>query len=124
MQQAEALRRAAVVTGGSRGIGRAVCVELARAGMDVCVNYAGSAGAAAETVRLCTQAGARAVAVQADVSTAAGCDALFEAALAAFGRVDVLVNNAANVALKDGRVDELTIEIPLRLERQGQVDSG
>ena len=88
------IARAAIVTGGSRGIGRAVCLALAKAGLRVCVNYAGSAEAAAETVRLCEDAGAEAIAVQADVSSPAGCDALFSAALAAFGRVDVLVNNA------------------------------
>lgn len=86
--------RCAVVTGGSRGIGRAVCVKLAQQGFAVCVNYAGSTAAAEETVRLCQEAGAQALAVQADISTAAGCEALFDAAMAAFGRVDVLVNNA------------------------------
>lgn len=86
--------RCAVVTGGSRGIGRAVCVKLAQQGYSVCVNYAGNAAAAEETVRLCREAGAQAFAVQADVSTAAGCEALFAAAVEAMGRVDVLVNNA------------------------------
>lgn len=96
------ITRAAVVTGGSRGIGRAVCLALAGAGMRVCVNYAGSAEAAAETVRLCEAAGGEAIAVQADVSSPAGCEALFAAALAAFGRVDVLVNNAG--VTKDGLI--------------------
>lgn len=86
--------RSAIVTGGSRGIGRAVCLRLAAMGLNVCVNYAGSADAAAETVALCAAKGVQAVAVQADVATAAGVDTLFAAALAAFGRVDVLVNNA------------------------------
>ncbi|MGN0975368.1 MAG: 3-oxoacyl-[acyl-carrier-protein] reductase [Gemmiger sp.] len=94
--------RAAVVTGGSRGIGRAVCVRLAAMGMNVCVNYAGSAEAAQETVRLCGEQGVQAIAVQADVSTAEGCSTLFEAALAAFGRVDVLVNNAG--VTRDGLI--------------------
>ena len=98
--------RAAVVTGGSRGIGRAVCVRLARMGINVCVNYAGSAQAAAETVRLCEAEGVRALAVQADVSTAAGCEELFRQAVEAFGRVDVLVNNAG--ITKDGLLLRLT----------------
>lgn len=88
------LTRCAVVTGGSRGIGRAVCLALAEAGCNVCVDYAGSTAAAEETAALCRAAGVRAFAVQADVSAAAGCDALFEAVKTEFGRVDVLVNNA------------------------------
>ena len=90
----ETIIRTAVVTGGSRGIGRAVCVQLARQGCHVVVNYCHGEAAAAETVSLCRALGAQAVAVQADVSTAAGCKALFDAAAAAFGRVDILVNNA------------------------------
>ena len=90
----EKLTRAAVVTGGSRGIGRAVCVQLARQGCHVVVNYCHGEAAAAETVALCRAEGAQAVAVQADVSTAEGCKKLFEEAGNAFGRVDVLVNNA------------------------------
>ena len=90
----EAIIRTAVVTGGSRGIGRAVCVQLARQGCHVVVNYCHGEAAAAETVSLCRAEGAQAVAVQADVSTAEGCKKLFEDAVNAFGRVDILVNNA------------------------------
>ncbi len=86
--------RTAIVTGGSRGIGRAVCVALAGLGMNIVVNYAGSANAAQETVELCKEKGACAIAVQADVSTDEGTTALFDAAIKEFGRVDVLVNNA------------------------------
>ena len=89
----ETIIRTAVVTGGSRGIGRAVCVQLARQGCHVVVNYC-HGEAAAETVSLCRALGAQAVAVQADVSTAEGCKKLFEEAANAFGRVDILVNNA------------------------------
>ena len=88
------VKRAAVVTGGSRGIGRAVCVALAKQGCNVVVNYCHGEAAAAETVALCKAEGVDAVAVQADVSTAEGCKKLFEEAVNAFGRVDVLVNNA------------------------------
>ena len=63
----EKIIRTAVVTGGSRGIGRAVCVQLARQGCNVVVNYCHGEAAAAETVALCSAAGANAVAVQADV---------------------------------------------------------
>ena len=90
----EKLTRAAIVTGGSRGIGRAVCVALAKQGCNVVVNYCHGEAAAAETVSLCRAEGAQAVAVQADVSTAEGCKKLFEEAVNAFGRVDILVNNA------------------------------
>ena len=88
------VKRAAVVTGGSRGIGRAVCVALAKQGCNVVVNYCHGEAPAAETVALCKAEGVDAVAVQADVSTAEGCKKLLEEAVNAFGRVDVLVNNA------------------------------
>ena len=90
----EKVTRAAVVTGGSRGIGRAVCVALAKQGCNVIVNYCHGEINAQETVALCKAEGVEAVAVQADVSTAEGCKTLFDAAVSAFGRVDVLVNNA------------------------------
>ena len=90
----EKLTRAAIVTGGSRGIGRAICVALAKQGCNVVVNYCHGVDAAAETVAQCTTLGVQAVAVQADVSTAEGCKKLFEEAINAFGRVDILVNNA------------------------------
>ena len=90
----DTITRAAVVTGGSRGIGRTVCLALADQGVNVVVNYAGSAAAAEETVSLCREKGVEAIAVQADVSDAAQVEALFAAATEAFGRVDVLVNNA------------------------------
>ena len=90
----EKLTRAAVVTGGSRGIGRAVCVALAKQGCNVVVNYCHGEAAAAETAALCKELGVETVTVQADVSTAEGCKKLFEEAVNAFGRVDILVNNA------------------------------
>ena len=84
----------ALVTGGSRGIGRAVCLELARRGAAVAVNYAGNSAAAEETVRLCRELGVEAEAFQADVSDPAACDALAAAVKERFGRLDILVNNA------------------------------
>lgn len=94
MSEAAMDRRVAIVTGGSRGIGRAVCIQLARQGCAVAVNYCRGAQAAAETVALCQEAGAEAAAIQADVSTAEGCTELFRQAAERFGRVDILVNNA------------------------------
>lgn len=87
-------KRAAIVTGGSRGIGRAVCLALAEQGVNVVVNYAGSAAAAEETATLCREKGVEAIAVQASVADAAQVDALFEKAVETFGKVDILVNNA------------------------------
>ena len=86
--------KCALVTGGSRGIGRAVCLELARQGARVAVNYAGNAAAAEETVKACQDLGAEAFAIQADVADATACDAMVKEVLARFGRVDILVNNA------------------------------
>lgn len=86
--------KAALVTGGSRGIGRAVCLELARRGSCVAVNYAGNAAAAEETVESCKAMGVDAFSVQADVADAAACDAMVKEVLSRFGRLDILVNNA------------------------------
>ena len=84
----------ALVTGGSRGIGRAVCLELARQGTAVAVNYAGNSAAAEETVQLCRALGVEAEAFRADVADPAACDALIAAVKERFGRLDILVNNA------------------------------
>ena len=86
--------RVALVTGGARGIGRAIAVRLAQDGIAVVVNYRGSAEAAAETVRQITGAGGRAAAVAADVAVAAEAARLVAETVAQFGRLDILVNNA------------------------------
>ena len=86
--------RYALVTGGSRGIGRAICLELAARGAAVAVNYAGNAAAAEETVEACKALGADAFALQADVADAAACEAMVKETIARFGRLDILVNNA------------------------------
>ena len=84
----------ALVTGGSRGIGRAICLELARQGAAVAVNYAGNAQAAQETVEACRALGVQAEAFQADVSDPAACESLIAQVKERFGRLDILVNNA------------------------------
>ena len=86
--------KTAVVTGGSRGIGRAVCLELAKGGANVVFSYAGNAQAAADTVAACQALGAKAVAVQGDVADSAAVKALMDTATETFGRIDILVNNA------------------------------
>ncbi len=86
--------RVALVTGASRGLGRAIAVALARAGADVAVNFLQSAERAAEVVRSVEETGRRALAVKADVSDLADAASLVERTAEEFGRLDVLVNNA------------------------------
>ncbi|GAD53456.1 3-oxoacyl-[acyl-carrier protein] reductase [Halarchaeum acidiphilum MH1-52-1] len=86
--------RTALVTGGSRGIGRAICEALAVAGADVAVNYHERADAAAETVVAVEEAGCRATAVRADVSERDACAELIASVEDDLGEIDVLVNNA------------------------------
>ncbi|OKH19000.1 3-oxoacyl-[acyl-carrier-protein] reductase [Hydrococcus rivularis NIES-593] len=86
--------RVAIVTGASRGIGRAVALALAAQGAKVVVNYASSSTAADEVVKAIAQAGGEAIALQADVSKAQEVDNLIEQTLNKFGRIDILVNNA------------------------------
>ncbi|NJQ00701.1 SDR family oxidoreductase [Streptomyces zingiberis] len=97
--QEPAAPRTAVVTGGSRGIGRAVSERLARDGMAVVVNYASDATAAGETVAAITAAGGRAIGVRADVADEHAIAALFDRAEQEFGGVDVVVNSAGRLAL-------------------------
>lgn len=84
----------AIVTGASRGIGRAIALELARSGANVVVNYASSAASAEEVVNQIINAGGSAIALPADVSKAALVDALIKSVMEKFNRVDLLVNNA------------------------------
>lgn len=86
--------KTAVVTGGSRGLGRAICLELARGGANVVLCCAGNEAAARETARDIEALGAKALAVRCDVADAAQVDALVKTAVEAFGRIDILVNNA------------------------------
>ena len=86
--------KTAIVTGGSRGIGRAVCLELARGGANVVLCCAGNEAAAQETAAGVETAGGKALALRCDVSDAAQVGALVETAVERFGRVDILVNNA------------------------------
>jgi 3-oxoacyl-[acyl-carrier protein] reductase len=86
--------RSAIVTGASRGIGRAIAIELAKRGASVVVNYNASEAAAQEVVKHIIDAGGQAIAVKADVSKADEANALIKAGLDAYGKIDILVNNA------------------------------
>ncbi|HEX6988202.1 MAG TPA: 3-oxoacyl-[acyl-carrier-protein] reductase [Bacillota bacterium] len=100
--------RVALVTGASRGIGRAIALALAAEGAAVAVNYARSQAAAQEVVDLIRQQGGRAEAFQADVADAEQVDALVAGVEAALGQVDVLVNNAG--IARDGLLMRMTPE--------------
>ena len=102
------MKQTAIVTGGSRGIGRAVAVRLAKDRMNLVINYRGNSAAAEETERLCRELGAEVLLVQGDVSRAEDCEKLAAQAKEAFGRVDVLVNNAG--ITRDGLLARMTEE--------------
>lgn len=102
------MKQTAIVTGGSRGIGRAVAVRLAKDGMNLVINYRGNSAAAEETERMCRELGAEVLLVQGDVSCAEDCEKLAAQAKEAFDRVDVLVNNAG--ITRDGLLARMTEE--------------
>jgi NAD(P)-dependent dehydrogenase (short-subunit alcohol dehydrogenase family) len=88
----------AVITGADSGIGRAVALAYAREGADVLISYLDSHDDAAETRRLVEEAGRRAVLVAGDIAEPGHCRAIVDEAVEAFGRIDILVNNAAHQA--------------------------
>lgn len=86
--------KVAIITGASRGIGRAIALELATQGASIVVNYASSSGAAEAVVAEINAAGGQSIALKADVSKVEEVEALFNATMEKFGRIDILVNNA------------------------------
>lgn len=86
--------RVALVTGGSRGIGKSICLELAEAGYDIVTCYTSKSAEAEETVAACKAFGVNAAAYQANVANEADVTELFAQLKTQFGRIDVLVNNA------------------------------
>lgn len=101
-------RKLAIVTGASRGIGRAAAVRLAKMGMDVVFTYHSEEEKAQETKRLCKEQGAAVLAVRADVRNSEECDRVMKAAMEFGGHVDVLVNNAG--ITKDGLIIRMSDE--------------
>ena len=87
-------RPVSLVTGAGRGIGRGIAIELAKLGHNVVINYAGNAGAAEECLRLVRENGGDGATVQADVSVSADRGRLAQESISAYGRIDMLVNNA------------------------------
>ena len=108
-------QRVAVVTGASRGIGRAIATTLAAAGQAVVVGYAGNEVAAKEVVDEITAAGGRAVAARADVADESDVAAMFDTAVEAYGGVDVVVNSAGRLALSP--IAELDLDVLDELHR-------
>ena len=103
-----ASRKAALVTGAATGIGRAAALALARAGYDVCVNYSSSETAARETAR---EAGKSALLAKCDVSDETAVRAMVQKVKDAFGRLDVLINNAGTTAnWKPKDLESLSLE--------------
>lgn len=86
--------KVAIVTGASRGIGRAVAINLAQSGADVVVNYSGSEGAAQETVEAVQALGRKAIKIKANVANVDEVASMVEEAHKEFGHIDILVNNA------------------------------
>jgi 3-oxoacyl-[acyl-carrier protein] reductase len=100
--------KSAVVTGGSRGIGRAIALRLATQGADVAFSYKGNEAAAKETGAAIEELGRRALPVQADVSQPEAAELLVKAAIEAFGKVDILVNNAG--ITRDDLIMRMSVE--------------
>ena len=100
--------KAAVVTGGSRGIGRAACLLLAQSGADVALGYRSNSKAAAGVAEEIRKMGRKALAIQGDLSRRGDAEALMSAAMKALGRIDILVNNHG--IWKDGPIGSMTEE--------------
>lgn len=101
--------KTAIVTGGSRGIGRSICLALAKAGANVVTCYANGADGANETVKLCEELGVKAMAMKADVANYEDVSAMVAKTKEEFGTIDILVNNAGitkdNLMLKMTEAD-------------------
>jgi 3-oxoacyl-[acyl-carrier protein] reductase len=119
--------RVALVTGGSRGIGRACAIKLADAGAKVAIGYRSNAEAADAVVKEIEAAGGTAVAIASDVSTADGCTKLHEEAVAKVGNIDILINCAGGqlndvfMLLADDKFDALYNEHVMSVVRMSRL---
>ena len=103
------LEKAAIITGGDSGIGRAVAIAFAREGADVLISYLNEHEDAQDTARWIEKAGRKAVLVPGDIKEEAHCKGLVDRALQEFGRLDILVNNAAHQRTFDS-IEEISSE--------------
>jgi 3-oxoacyl-[acyl-carrier protein] reductase len=94
------MARTAIITGASRGIGKAIAIDLVRHGLQVVINYAGRASEADSVVEEIKKLGGEAIAIQADISQTSDCTRLFDEAQRVYGPIDVLVNNAGVILYK------------------------
>ncbi|PZQ50191.1 MAG: NAD(P)-dependent oxidoreductase [Rhodovulum sulfidophilum] len=101
--------RAAIITGGDSGIGRAVAIAFAREGADVVISYASEEEDARETARWVEDAGRAAILIPGDIGEEEHCRVIVEEAVRVFGRIDILVNNAAHQA-SIGEIEEISPE--------------
>jgi 3-oxoacyl-[acyl-carrier protein] reductase len=117
-------KKVAIVTGASRGIGAAIAERLASDGFTVVINYAGKAAEAEAMAAKIEQAGGRALTAQADISDAAAVGRMFDAAEAAFDRVDVLVNNAGIMRLASlAESDDALIDSHIAVNLKGVINT-
>jgi 3-oxoacyl-[acyl-carrier protein] reductase len=116
--------RVAIVTGASRGIGAAIAERLAGDGFGVVINYAGKEAEAEALAAMIEQNGGKALTAQADVSDATAVRGLFDAAEAAFGGVDVLVNNAGIMRLAPlAEVDDALVDSQIAINLKGVINT-
>lgn len=114
--------KAALVTGGAKRVGRAVALELARAGMDVAITYRTSSDEAREVVGEIEALGRRAVAIEVDLAASDAHDVVYEAVTGAFSRLDALVNNASVFeASKPGEVSVESFDYQMAVNARGPV---
>lgn len=114
------MNKIALVTGAGGGIGRAICIALAKDGMDIAVHYNGNQAKAEETARLCEELGANTKIFKADVSKYEECENLVEQVIESFGALHVLVNNAG--ITKDGmfiRMKETDFDVVMDANLKG-----
>jgi len=112
--------KVALVTGGSRGLGAATAAQLAELGADVAISYVASAAKAAEVVAGLERSGVRALAVRSDQGDPAAAKSLIEQVVKHFGKLDILVNNAA-IAVQGKRIDDPEVD-NAALDRQWMVN--